>query len=449
MLKNLKITNRLALLYTLYMTIFLFVFCTITTYFYKDGLMSEFDQTIAERFSYLERHLEKNTDKTVYFRGANSPNQVEIKDANTKAHVEVWDDSGRMVFKNSSLPLDTPKQVLMTSITTNSFNLRMMTKKTVDGYIIKAAFSQDRVNTKVTSLVYLFLILAPIGIIVIGITSLFFVRSSLRPIKMISEKARIYSSDNLSDRLDIINEHDEIGELSLVLNDLLDRLGSSFKSLKQFTSDASHELRTPLTAIKALCETSLQSKNPNQNYKETVVSVAEEVCKMTDLVDSLLTLARGDSGIFKPTLKKTNLNDIVHEAKNILMVIAEEKRQNIFVESEDVHLMVDPVLLRQALMGLLHNAIKYAPEDSNITISLRRNDTDVLISVLDQGPGIASEHVSNIFKRFYKIHSARSGGTGLGLSIVKWISDLHGGKISYTKVAPSGSNFCLSLPINP
>ena len=242
----------------------------------------------------------------------------------------------------------------MQSYDVGDLKLRVMSKKVDSGYTIKAAFDESRIYQKVNDLIQLFFILGSVGVFIIGLMNRVFIKRSLTPIHLISEKVRIYSSSNLSERLDVINKHDEIGELSSVLNQLLDRLDSSFRSLKQFTSDASHELRTPLTAIKSLCDVSLNRDQSLSSYKDTVESVSEEVRKMTDLVDSLLTLARGDSGLFQPNFEKININEKIIEVESLLSILAEEKNQKIIIESSDVFVIADPVLIRQAFMGLLH-----------------------------------------------------------------------------------------------
>jgi signal transduction histidine kinase len=177
----------------------------------------------------------------------------------------------------------------------------------------------------------------------------------------------------------------------------------------------------------------------------------EETDRLTRLVDSLLTLSRADAGRIDVQRSDISLLDLAREASSLVEVLAEEKRQRISVEG-DSKLIVsgDRLILRQALINLIDNAIKYSPVGAEIFVRAGTGkDRELIIDVVDQGPGVPQEHRSRIFDRFYRVDSARSrewGGAGLGLAISRWAVEVHGGQISLESADGQGSTFRVTLP---
>jgi signal transduction histidine kinase len=176
----------------------------------------------------------------------------------------------------------------------------------------------------------------------------------------------------------------------------------------------------------------------------------EETNRLTRLVDSLLTLSRADAGRIQLHLTEMSLLDLVTETAGLLEVLAEEKNQTLRVEGDaSLRVVADRTILRQALVNLIDNAVKYSPAESSIRIQVTENDRDGVVEVQDSGPGIPSEHRSRIFERFYRVDKARTraeGGTGLGLSIAQWAVTAHGGTIEVRCEPGFGSTFCIHLP---
>jgi signal transduction histidine kinase len=168
------------------------------------------------------------------------------------------------------------------------------------------------------------------------------------------------------------------------------------------------------------------------------------------MADSLLTLSRADSGKsdLRPAL--VSLGDLASEAATDLGVLAEEKRQRLQVDrAEDVAVTADRSTLRQAVINLLDNAIKYSPEGAAIRIVVRLAGADAIFEVIDEGPGIESEHLPHVFERFYRADKARSragGGAGLGLAIARWAVEANGGRLEVESEVPRGSVFRIVLP---
>jgi len=176
--------------------------------------------------------------------------------------------------------------------------------------------------------------------------------------------------------------------------------------------------------------------------REALSSMLEETRRLSDLVDSLLLLARADTGAALPSLQEVELEALVHEVRETLFVLAEEKRQLIEVQAEKLLARADRELLRLALLNLVDNAIRYSPKGSSIRLHIWHAENCAVVEVIDQGPGIAREHQQKIFERFYRIDKARScasGGAGLGLAITRWAVERQGGRIELKSEEGQGS----------
>jgi signal transduction histidine kinase len=244
----------------------------------------------------------------------------------------------------------------------------------------------------------------------------------------------------------------ELAHLARVFNGLLARLEASFEQLRRFTSDASHELRTPLAAIRSVGEVGLEKEQTPAEYRNVIGSMLEEVNRLTALVEALLAVARGDSNRFELHRSVIPVSELVREATGLLEILIEEKNQRLIVSVDDATGSIegDRVLLRQALVNLVHNAIKFSPDSSTIQVRAVSEPTgDVVVQVVDNGPGIPSEHRAKVFDRFYRVEEGRprnGGGAGLGLSIAKWAVEVHGGTLAITGNSDGGSTFAMHIP---
>jgi heavy metal sensor kinase len=273
----------------------------------------------------------------------------------------------------------------------------------------------------------------------------------LSPVGAMADKAREITAESLAERLPVENAEDEFGRLAAVFNDTLSRLQDAFERLRRFTADASHELRTPLTAMRSVGEVSLQGSLDASGYRDVIGSMLEEVDRLTRLVESLLTLTRADSGKIQLEPKTLDLGALAGNVVDQLRVLADEKHQDLTLRvPAPIHAVADAALMRQALMNLMHNAIKYTPNGGTISIELKATPTrDAIIEVQDTGPGISAPHRDRIFDRFYRVDPSRSredGGVGLGLAIARWAVEANGGRIELVSDGKSGSSFRVVLP---
>ena len=274
----------------------------------------------------------------------------------------------------------------------------------------------------------------------------------LAPVGAMAETARKITAESLSERLPVGNLQDEFGQLASVFNESLARLEEAFEQLRRFTADASHELRTPLTAIRSVGEVALQRSLSAAAYREVIGSMLEEVDRLTRLVESLLTLTRGESGRIQPALEIVDLGGLAVSVVEHLRVLAEEKEQSVTIDAAvEVSATCDPAILRLGLINVLDNAIKYTPHRGTIRVEVRETSSrEAAIEVEDTGLGISAVHQGRIFERFYRIDQGRSreaGGTGLGLATARWAVEVNGGRIELESEEGKGSLFRIVLPM--
>jgi heavy metal sensor kinase len=281
-------------------------------------------------------------------------------------------------------------------------------------------------------------------------------RQALRPVARSIRTARRLNPADLSARLPRTGAGDELDQLAGTINDLLDRLAAYHAQVARFTADASHELRSPLGAIRAAIEVALQQPRKNDEYRDVLGSLGEQCDRLTALVNGLLLLARADAGQVELRREPLDLAALVVEIAEMYQPLAEERDVTLSCDCEfdrdgpaSLPVAGDPSRLRQLLMNLVDNAIKFTEPGGGgrVTIRLERPEGLARLLVIDNGVGISPEHLPHIFERFYQADPARSaGGTGLGLSICRWIAEAHGGSIHAAREPGRGSRFTVLLP---
>jgi signal transduction histidine kinase len=271
---------------------------------------------------------------------------------------------------------------------------------------------------------------------------------------IVDEVEAITDGRSLHKRLAQPTTEDELARLTVTLNAMMGRLERSFRMLRRFTADASHELKTPLTVLRTGVERALTHPAAPEEVLEILEELLVEVSWMSELVDSLLTLARADEGRAPLHLDKVDLRDILSEVSETASILGEEAAVNVEVEVPHAPavLEVDRSRIRQLLMNLLTNAIKYTPAGGRVSIDSKSMNGAVVINVRDTGIGIAPGELAHIFDRFWRADPARSrigerAGAGLGLAISKWIAEAHGGAITVQSRQKRGTTFTVTLPL--
>ncbi len=299
-----------------------------------------------------------------------------------------------------------------------------------------------------------FALILPLGLVAALLMGTWIASHALGAVdQIITEVREITDGRSLHRRLAEPLVRDELGRLAETLNQMMTRLERSFAALRRFTADASHELKTPLTVLRAGVERAITTPNLPQETLAVLEETLQEIKRMTELVDALLTLARADEGIAPLHREAVDLRDIVHEVQETGELLAEEAgvTMEVATPAEPMVVSVDASRIRQLILNLVTNAVKYTPAGGNVRMQLGAANGRVALSVADTGIGIAPGDLPHIFDRFWRADSARTRtgerpGAGLGLAICKWIAEAHGGEINVVSRPGRGTTFTVTLP---
>jgi signal transduction histidine kinase len=276
---------------------------------------------------------------------------------------------------------------------------------------------------------------------------------TLRPLKAFSATIERITDKNLSERIDAETTAKELATLAGSFNSLLDRLHLVFEGQKRLVADASHELKTPLSVIRTQCDViSLRERGPEE-YVEAIQTISSYACKMSRLINDLLSLARLDSGfILTQELTPVSLRECIDEAIGTLRQLAREKEVRVSSSVDgSFFVMAVKASLAEAFQNLLENCIRYNRDGGAVTVSALREGKQVVLTISDTGIGIAASDRGKIFERFYRAPAVQGiEGTGLGLSIVKSVTEALGGEITVQSELGAGCCFTITLPLaNP
>jgi heavy metal sensor kinase len=432
--------------------------------FLRQNLYKELDRQLHDDFEAAEERLERVGDGG-YGPGVSGDGRYHHDEAGfIDRWLEVWRQDGVLLYREgpedfvlappATGGLEPKTASVETVVTGSSAVLRVHAGVFEVGgspVLIRVARSEARLRHELGEFLAGIGFGLPAAVVLACVGGYFLAGRALRPVGQMAARARTITAECLDERLPIENSDDELGRLGTVFNETLARLERSFAALRCFTADASHELRTPLTALRSVGEVGLRESEGEPACREVIGSMLEEADRLTRLVETLLTLSRADSGRVEVKPQRLKLKRFAQEMKEYLDVLAEEKGQRIVVEGEsEACAWADPILLRQAVLNILDNAIKYSPEGAQIRLVAAKDADRALLDVIDQGQGIGSEHLRRIFERFYRVDEARSrltGGAGLGLSIAQWGAQVNGGTIEVESRVGEGSRFRIRLPI--
>jgi heavy metal sensor kinase len=276
---------------------------------------------------------------------------------------------------------------------------------------------------------------------------------ALNPVDQMASTAEQMSMQNLEARLPVLPTGDALQRLSLSLNHLLARLRDSVRSSRRFLADASHELRTPLTVIKGELQEIVAGDAIDGELRERIGSVLEEVARLEHLVSGLLVLSRLDAGDAKREWYDVDLAALSASTAEQMRLMAEDRGLQLQTSGlEPLVVRGDRGRLKQVVVNLLDNAIRFTPRGGVVTLRTFREGGDELLEVRDTGVGIPAAALPHVFERFYRVDEARSrdeGGAGLGLSIAESICAAHGARLEVDSEPGLGSRFRLRFPRLP
>jgi heavy metal sensor kinase len=458
------VRTRLTLWYVAILAAVLLIYGSSASAVVLVQLRTQLDHLAIEDLETVESFLSFGSDGKLGLRNdyRYHPNTTEVQ----QRFLEVRAEDGTLLYKSEGLA----ERVLggkpepgegvdsysrRSSRLTDGTRVRLISRRRmIEGrpILIRVGFSEEPMWERFWQLVLGLLVGLPLALGLAGFGGYYLARRTLSPVERMARRAREINAERLGARIDVENPDDELGLLAKAFNETLARLERSFEQLKRFTSDASHELRTPLTAIRSVGEIGIQQDGDRDHYREVIGSMLEETERLSRLVENLLTISRADSGQIGLEQTTAALMPLVQEASSLLDVLAEERGQTVSIDGDDsIHVEADGVILRQVVINLLDNAIKYSPQGGHISVRVVRSDPgSACVEVEDCGPGIPPEHLDKVFDRFYRIDEARSreaGGAGLGLALAKWGAEAHGGRLELESMK-TGCIFRLFLPVS-
>lgn len=318
-------------------------------------------------------------------------------------------------------------------------------------YTIKIGQSIKASGNELRFLIMLIFIAQVVGLTVISLVSSYRLKRVFRPVYTMTRTAEKISINDMNARLDVSKAEYELKDLALTFNDMLDRIRMDYDKQKRFVSDVSHELRTPISIVNGYARMLERwGKDDEAILKESIEAIKGESKNMQILVENLLLLVRSDNSTLKFEREYFQLDEMAQEIVNDMAMIDEGRHCFIKQIENDVQVCLDYSKVKQTLRIFLDNAIKYTPEGGTITLLVKKEGQELLISIIDTGIGVAKKDLPFLFDRFYRSDASRTrvtGGHGLGLSIAKAMVIGQKGRLKVKSKENEGSEFVIILPL--
>jgi two-component system OmpR family sensor kinase len=448
---------RLALLYTLIVGGILLLFGTAVYAAVSVTLTRQIDDTLVSA-----------AQKVINTTRVNSVGGIDViisrpMDYSADVYIQLWGRDKRLLASSENAqgiiqPIDSAgllsSRPVFHDVTLNKQRLRVLTAPlTASNRFI----GNLQVGTRLTMLdaaqnILLIILIsgAVVSMLVAGLAGWFSTRQALFPLEAVTQTAlQITRADDLSRRIPYKGSpDDEVGQLINAFNLTLSRLENLFHSQRRFLADVGHELRTPLTVIRGNVDL---MRRMDCTDDESMDSIQNEVDRLTRLVGDLLLLAQAESGKLPIAHRTVELDTLLLNVMHEMRILAHERKMKLG-EIDQVLVCGDNDRLKQVMVNLIGNAIKYTPKGGEILVGLGKVENRARLTVSDDGPGIPVEDLPHIFERFYRGEKSRTRskdgkGFGLGLSIAYWIVRNHGGQIDVSLREPHGTTFCVWLPL--
>ena len=320
-------------------------------------------------------------------------------------------------------------------------------------YQIIVASNRDYISQSLSSLLNIYVYLAPLFFIISIAGGIFLSEKSLSRIDSIIKETEEITAHNLSKKIEGEQFNDEYGRLVKKMNEMTSRIKTSMDYMNQFSVSAAHELKTPLTILRGETEIALKSSKTPQQYIEVLSSNYEEILRLIKIVDNLFFISKMENSLVVIDKVATDLDEYLNSLGKSLKILGADKNINIIVQSNtNAKIDIDKELLKQAISNLVDNAVKYGRENADIILKGDSDNLSVSISVINKGEEIPSESLSKIFDNFYRVESSRNrklGGAGLGLAVVNAIVKWHSAKIVVKSELEKGTEFKIIFQKHP
>lgn len=446
---------RLTALYTLLLGGVLLIFGTLVYGLVSLVLLDQIDTRLAQVSDQMIDRLRVNAANQFDPRAVASFQPAE------NLLFQVWDSNQKLqVSRPVGLvnPLDDAGlrsgQTYFSTQTLEDTRLRVLTRplRTARGPVgvLQVGMSLAFLDITQRTLASVLIILVAALMLLVGLGTWLLTGQALAPLAAVTRVAtQITQADDLSRRIPLSGSpRNEVGQLIAAFNDTLERLEKLFSSQRRFLADVSHELRTPLTVIKG--EVGLM-RLTGEVEEESLRNIELEVDRLTRLVGDLLLLAQAETGQLPLSLEPVELDTILLEVTQQMRTLAGNRVTVQIDEIDQVPMIGDQDRLKQLIVNLVANAIQYTPNGGKVTLSLRKDHRQAVLTVKDTGPGIPAADLPHIFERFYRAERSRKrsegGGFGLGLSIANWIVRMHSGVIEVESQEGKGTTFTVKLPL--
>jgi two-component system OmpR family sensor kinase len=420
--------------------------------------------TITEQIDHILEQTARNLIGTIRVNALGELDVLAEADLSAGVYIQLWERNRGLRYSSSSIsslsePLDPlaehTSQPITRDVNLGNAHLRVMSVPLSIGSrpigTLQVATSLAIVDATQQTFLKILVIGTTIAVTIAATGVSFVTYRSLAPLESVTQTAlQITRADDLSRRIPYQGPtDDEIGQLISAFNQTLSRLENLFYTQRRFVADVGHELRTPLTVIKG--NITLMRKIGCSD-EESLSSIDEEVDRLTRMVGDLLLLAQAESGKLTLVTQLVELDTLLLEVMQQSRVLAQGKVDLRLGEIDQVLVCGDRDRLKQVLINLISNAIKYTPQGGEVVMGVGKNNDQAYITVQDNGPGISTEELPHIFERFYRIEKSRTRsadgkGFGLGLSIAYWIVKHHDGEITVESEEGKGTRFCVWLPL--
>jgi len=319
-----------------------------------------------------------------------------------------------------------------------------------NSFLIEVGASSRDVQSVLHGLVLTLALGMPLILAAAILGGILVMKRALRPLDEITRTAETITSRNFGERLPAVKTGDEIERLTTSLNRMMSRLEDSFRHISRFSADVSHELRTPLTILRGELESLTQFEHLSPGALEIVGSALEEIARLSKIVNQLLEISRLEAGEATKEVSVVNLGELAISTAEQMRLLGDEKSIHLeYLISSGVMVVGNPSLLKQVIVNLLDNAIKYTPSEGSVELRVEIQGSKAVLEVRDTGIGIPANALPHICERFYRADKARSrhsGGAGLGLSIVKSICAAQGGELSIFSSEGEGTRVRIDMP---
>ncbi len=285
-------------------------------------------------------------------------------------------------------------------------------------------------------------------IVVAGGVGWFMARRAVSGIEEVTRTAQKISGGTLEERVPVRPRGDEIDQLATTFNQMLDRIQTLLKELREMSDNIAHDLRSPITRIRGIAEVTLTTGRSVKEYEGMAASVIEECDRLLDMINTMLIISKTEAGVDQLSREEIDLAVLVREACELFEPNAEDQGVTLNCDASGRSPFIgDTRMIQRMFSNLLDNAIKYTPSGGSVTVSIAEKDNQVTVSFKDMGCGISPGDLPRVFERFYRCDQSRSqAGVGLGLSLARAIARAHGGDITATSILNQGSTFTVILP---